>query len=69
MNSDLTPEKHLYRVYLKSVPGMYAQYEGPVEVWSDGKDLFLDAVRKLRSTSFPDRHTDQWRMMGSEVIR
>jgi len=68
-NDSLTSEKRLYRVHMRSVPGMYAQYDGHVDVWSDGDDLFLDAVRELRRTSFPDRHADMWRMTGSELMQ
>lgn len=63
------PQKHLYRVKMATVSGMYAQYDGHVDVWSDGTDLFMDAVRQLRRTSFPDYSADMWRMTGSEQLK
>lgn len=60
-----------YRVEMESVPGMYAQYDGHVDVWSDTDDwddLFAAAVRELRHTSFPDRGASAWRMVGFERI-
>lgn len=60
-----------YRVQLESVPGMYAQYDGHVDVWcdtDDWDDLFAAAVRELRRTSFPDRGAGAWRMVGFEPI-
>ena len=65
--SEVSAHRH-YRVYMRTVPGMYAQYDGHVDVWSDGEELFLDAVRQLRRTSFKDYSADMWRMTGSELL-
>lgn len=52
-----------YRVYVRSKPGMYAQYDGYVDVWvREDQDIFDQAVRELRRTSFPDRSRDMWRL-------
>ena len=45
-----------------------AQYNGHIDVYSDGENLFADAVRELRRTSFPDRGGACWEMTGSEVV-
>lgn len=46
----------LFKVTLRSAPGMWAQYEGDVQVFSENEDTaFADAVRKLARSSFPDR--------------
>jgi hypothetical protein len=54
-----------YRCFMHSTSGMYAQYEGHVDVWCDSDawaDVFAAAVRELRRTSFPDRGAHCWRM-------
>jgi len=59
----------MMRVYLKSVPGPYAQYDGYVDVPEpDNGDPFLAAVNKLRRTSFPDRRVDMWICEKIEVL-
>ncbi len=67
-NNSLPSETRLYRVHMRTRGGMYAQYDGHVDVRSDGSDLFMDAVRQLRRTSFPDYSADMWRMTGSELM-
>ena len=62
-----------YRVYVRSVPGFYEQYNGFVEVYAyDAIDAAEKALVKLRTTSFPDRHKNMWKIeavscMGKEL--
>lgn len=52
-----------YRVWLRSVPGFYAQYDGYVDVNADdAEDAKRRAVRELQRTSFPDRSASMWRV-------
>jgi len=58
-----------YDVYMKSVPGMYAQYNGKVTVYADNEEEAVDlALLKLRRGSFPDRSSDMWRIEKIECI-
>ena len=66
------PVKRRYRAFLTSVPGMYAQYDGHVDVWcatDDWDDVFREAVAELRRTSFPERSAACWRMEDFQLIR
>ncbi|QBY56120.1 hypothetical protein [Cupriavidus oxalaticus] len=58
------PEFHHYRCHLRSVPGMWATYDGHVDVWAPSEDeVFQRAVRQLARTSFPDRPSmSSWRL-------
>ncbi|MCD9124006.1 hypothetical protein [Cupriavidus sp. UGS-1] len=60
----------LYRCHLRSAPGMWAQYDGHVDVYADDQDeVFRLAVRKLAATSFPDRPSlSSWRLEGIERV-
>lgn len=50
-----------YRVYLHSEPGMWEFYKGHVDVLAeDDTEAIKVAVRRLRSTSFPDRPLNSW---------
>jgi hypothetical protein len=56
-----------YLCYISSAPGMWARYEGYVEVYApedEGEsDIFTRAVQKLARTSFPDRpNLSGWRL-------
>ncbi|MEI6385682.1 MAG: hypothetical protein WCQ50_03540 [Spirochaetota bacterium] len=56
-----------YLCYISSVAGMWAPYEGYVEVYApeDAKrdDIFSRVVRHLSQTSFPDRPSlSSWRL-------
>lgn len=45
-----------YRCHLRSAPGMWATYDGHVDVYApDEGEVFSRAVRELARTSFPDR--------------
>lgn len=51
----------MYRVWIRSVPGMYAQYDGHVDVHAYDENEAVDkALRKLKNTSFPDRSRSMW---------
>lgn len=66
------PRFHLYRVELCSTSGMYAQYDGHVDVFSpsaEQDELFTRAVRELARTSFPDRTSkDFWRFKSARRL-
>jgi hypothetical protein len=50
-----------YKVWLRSVPGMYEQYDGYVEVAAeDDEDAIERALSKLKRTSFPGRNRGMW---------
>lgn len=62
-----------YRVYVRSVPGFYEQYNGFVEVYAfDSHDAVEKALAKLKRDTFPDRNAGMWRVeavncMGNEI--
>lgn len=68
--ADEEPTYILAQVQMQSTSGMYAQYEGHVDVWvqkgSDDIEVFRRAVRELQRTSFPDRSAGCWRMLSWE---
>ena len=50
-----------YKVWLRSKPGMYAQYDGFVEVVAeDSDDAVEKAFAKLKRETFPDRNRGMW---------
>lgn len=52
-----------YRCYMRTVSGMFAQYDGHVDVTSPSDafdDLHRAAVAELRRTSFPDYSGAMW---------
>lgn len=52
-----------YRVWLRSVPGPYEQYDGHVDVFAEDAEQAKErAKRELRRTSFPDRSDSMWRV-------
>lgn len=58
-----------YRVWVRSVPGMYAQYDGYVDVHADDKwDAEDAALEKLKRTSFPDRSKSMWKIERVEEL-
>jgi hypothetical protein len=55
------PVAKKYRVWMRSRPGQYAQYEGKVDVFAEDKETAVAAALiKLRRTSFPDRADYNW---------
>lgn len=61
-----TTTKAKYRCNMQSRSGMYAQYDGHVDVWcdtNDWDDVFAAAVRELKRTAFPDRSAAMWKML------
>ncbi len=59
------PNFKRYRCFMSSAPGMYAQYDGHVDVWSpsdDWDEVFSRAVGELKRTAFSDRSASMWRM-------
>jgi hypothetical protein len=67
MSDQAEPVFIQYLCYISCVPGMWAQYEGCVEVYApedEGeRDIFTRAVHKLARTSFPDRPSlSSWRL-------
>jgi hypothetical protein len=62
-------EVRSFRVWIKSVPGFYAQYDGYVDVYADDQDEAVDlAFIKLKHGSFPDRDRSMWRVVKVEVM-
>jgi hypothetical protein len=58
-----------FRVWLRSVPGPYEQYDGYVDVVvEDPDEAFAAAVRQLRRTSFPERSSGFWKLERLEVL-
>jgi hypothetical protein len=58
-----------YEVWLKSVPGMYAQYSGKVDVYaSDEEDAVERAFDKLRRGAFSDRSRSMWRVTEVKCV-
>lgn len=59
-----------YRCHLRSAPGMWATYDGHVDVYAPGEDeVFSRAVRELARTSFPDRPSlSSWVLEGVELL-
>jgi hypothetical protein len=58
------------RCQMRTRPGMYAQYDGHVDVVadpSDPEDVFRAAVRRLKATAFPDYPSSAWKMESYEV--
>ena len=59
-----------YRVYIKSVPGFYAQYNGHVDVFADDVGEAVEkALLKLKRGAFKDRSSDMWKIIKIEVVK
>ncbi len=58
-----------YRVWIRSVPGMYAQYDGKVDVYAEDTEQAEErALRELKRGAFPDRGASMWKIERVEVI-
>ena len=58
-----------YRVFMRTTPGMHAQYDGHVDVRvasNDPDEIRLAALRELKRTAFPDYSSAMWKMVGFE---
>lgn len=54
---------------MRSVPGMYAQYDGKVSVSArDEEEAVENAITKLRRGSFPDRSRSMWKVEKIECM-
>ncbi len=50
-----------YRVWLRSVPGFCAQYNGKVDVYADNAEEAVElALLKLKRGTFSDRDNSMW---------
>ncbi|KWF77609.1 hypothetical protein WL93_26730 [Burkholderia diffusa] len=70
MDDNDEPVFNKYRCHMRSAPGMWAQYDGYVDVYAASEDdVFPRAVRELARTSFPDRPSlDSWRLDRIEQL-
>lgn len=60
--------KH-WRVWLRSVPGFMAQYDGYVDVYADDDEAAVDfAFLKLKRGAFPDRDRSCWKIEKIELL-
>ena len=58
-----------YKVWLRSIPGMYEQYDGYVKVWAEWEEQAKEkALDKLKRESFPDRTRDMWKIEKVEQM-
>lgn len=58
-----------YRVWLRSTPGFYEQYDGKVDVFAEDTEQAKDrAFDELRRGAFPDRGRAMWNVERVEVI-
>jgi len=58
-----------YRVWLRSRPGFYAQYDGKVDVMADSEDDAAEkALMKLKRGAFFDRDNSMWKIERVERI-
>ena len=58
-----------YNVWMRSIPGMYAQYDGKVEVSAENETEAIDnAFLKLKRGVFPDRNRSMWKVDRVERV-
>ena len=58
-----------YDVWIRSVPGMYAQYDGKVTVYAlDEEDAVERAFKKLKTGAFPERSRSMWKVEKIEEV-
>lgn len=59
-----------FRVWIRSVAGFYAQYDGYVDVYADDIEQAEErAFLKLKRGAFPDRSRDMWNVEKIEVLK
>ena len=62
-------EEKEYRVWVRSVPGMYAQYDGKVDVFAtDELEAAEKALDKLKRGAFKDRNRSMWKIEKVEEL-
>ena len=58
-----------YRVWMRSTPGFYTQYDGHVDVEAeDAEDAKEAAFLKLRNGAFSDRGRSMWKYEKIEAL-
>jgi hypothetical protein len=59
-----------FRVWIRSVPGFYEQYDGRVDVYAESyEEAGPRALRELKRTSFPERNASMWRIERIELLQ
>jgi len=52
-----------YEVHMRTKPGMFAQYDGKVDVYAEDDEQAIErAFREIKRTAFPDYTRDMWRV-------
>lgn len=52
-----------FEVWLRSVPGPFAQYDGKVDVWAEDSEEAVEAAfLKLKRGAFPERSRGSWKV-------
>lgn len=63
------PQFLKYRVWIRSMPGFFTQYDGKLDVWArDASEAEDNAYLKLRRGAFPDRDRSMWRTEKVECL-
>jgi hypothetical protein len=59
-----------YRVWIRSTPGFYEQYDGKVDVFAEDEEQARErALQELWHGAFPDRGRSMWKIERVEVLR
>jgi hypothetical protein len=58
-----------FRVWIRSVPGFYEQYDGKVDVWAEDDEQAKErAFAELKRGVFPERSRDMWKVERIEKL-
>lgn len=58
-----------FRVWMRSVPGFYEQYDGKVDVFAEDAEQAKErAYAELNRGAFPDRWRSMWKVDRVETI-
>jgi len=69
MEQEALLQRTKFRVHARSVAGMYAQYDGHIDVWAyNFHDAEDEAFKALKRGAFPERSRDMWRFHRIERI-